>query len=132
MSERAKRTTSPAPGGANCDIRAMRAASIPSYMRVCYTTRGRVRLTTTEVQILSFIERNEGRACSKSQIAKAIGRNDRVVSRLISRLRQYGILETEPSYAENGAQLANVYRISRATGPYSEEAALQGCAREAG
>lgn len=88
-----------------------RRVRIPAYMRICFTPSGPVRLTPTEMQILSFVQRHEGRAYSKAQIAAAIGRNEKTVSRLISRLRQYKILETEPSYAENGAQLANVYRI---------------------
>lgn len=109
------------PGVASGDIKEMRAATIPSYMRNCFTPQGRVRLTPTEVQILTFLERYEGHACSKSQIAAAIGRNEKTVSRLISRLRQYQILETRPSFAENGAQLANVYYIANSGITRSEE-----------
>lgn len=84
----------------------------PAYMRICFTPNGPVRLTPTEMQILSFVQRHEGRPCSKSQIAAALGRNEKTVSRLISRLRQYQILVSEPSYADNGAQLANLYRLA--------------------
>lgn len=89
------------------------AVRFPSYMRIFFTPDGPVRLTPTEMQILSFVQRHEGRAFSKSQLAAALGRNEKTISRLVSRLRQYKILETEPSYAANGAQLANVYRIAR-------------------
>lgn len=85
---------------------------LPSYMRICFTPNGPVRLTPTEMQILSFVQRHEGHACSKAQIAAALGRNEKTVSRLISKLRQYKILIAEPSFAENGAQLANVYRLA--------------------
>ena len=85
---------------------------VPARMRICFTPKGPVRLTITEMQILSFVEHHEGRAYSKAQIAAALGRNEKTVSRLISRLRQYQILETEPSFAPSGAQLANVYRIA--------------------
>ena len=112
MSRTPRKTGAAAPGVVESDIRQMRAATIPSYMRLCFTPDGPVRLTTTEVQILAFVGRNEGRACSKSQIASAIGRNEKTVSRLISRLRQYQVLEAQPSFAENGAQLANVYRLA--------------------
>lgn len=85
---------------------------VPARMRICFTPKGPVRLTITEMQILSFVEHHEGKSYSKAQIAAALGRNEKTVSRLISRLRQYQILETEPSFAPSGAQLANVYRIA--------------------
>lgn len=121
----------PTPDVANRDIREMRAATIPPYMRVCFTPQGRVRLTTTEVQILSFIGRNEGRGCSKSQIARAIGRSEGTVSRLITRLREYQVLEVQPSYDEHGAQLANVYRLARGRAAQGQEDAPALCAEEA-
>ena len=102
-----------------------RGVRLPSYMRICFTPSGPVRLTPTEMQILSFVQRHEGRAYSKAQIAAALGRNEKTISRLISRLRQYQILETEPSYAENGAQLANVYRIVKASVARKDDPAPQ-------
>lgn len=102
-----------------------RPVRLPSYMRICFTPNGPVRLTPTEMQILSFVQRHEGRAYSKAQIAAALGRNEKTISRLISRLRQYQILETEPSYAENGAQLANVYRIVKASVARKDDPAPQ-------
>ena len=132
MSRTPRKTGAAAPGVVESDIRQMRAATIPSYMRFCFTPDGPVRLTTTEVQILTFVGRNEGRACSKSQIASAIGRNEKTVSRLISRLRQYQVLEAQPSFAENGAQLANVYRLASGRMTKPEEAAHLGREVEAG
>ena len=132
MSRTLRKTGAAAPGVVESDIRQMRAATIPSYMRFCFTPDGPVRLTTTEVQILTFVGRNEGRACSKSQIASAIGRNEKTVSRLISRLRQYQVLEAQPSFAENGAQLANVYRLASGRMAKPEEEAHLGREVEAG
>ena len=132
MSRTPRKTGAAAPGVVESDIRQMRAATIPSYMRFCFTPNGPVRLTTTEVQILTFVGRNEGRACSKSQIASAIGRNEKTVSRLISRLRQYQVLEAQPSFAENGAQLANVYRLASGRMAKPEEEAHLGREVEAG
>lgn len=132
MSGTPRKTGVAASGVAGSDIRQMRAATIPSYMRFCFTPDGPVRLTPTEVQILTFVGRNEGHACSKSQIASAIGRNEKTVSRLISRLRQYQILEAQPSFAENGAQLANVYRLASGRMTKPEEAAHLGREVEAG
>lgn len=88
-----------------------KSTKMPSYLRICYTPNGPVRLTPTEMQILSFVHQHEGRPLAKSQIAAALGRNEKTVSRLISQLRQYQILESEPAFAENGAQLANSYRL---------------------
>lgn len=128
MNNRSTRHTgSPAPGVASGDIKEMRAATIPSYLRNCFTPQGRVRLTPAEVQILTFLERHEGLACSKSQIAEAIGRNEKTVSRLISRLRQYQILKSQPSFAESGAQLANVYFIANGGITKSEEGLSDDC-----
>ena len=132
MSRAPRKTGAAAPGVVESDIRQMRAATIPSYMRLCFTPDGPVRLTTTEVQILAFVGRNEGCACSKSQIASAIGRNEKTVSRLISRLRQYQVLEAQPSFAENGAQLANVYRLASGRMAKPEEEANLGREVEAG
>lgn len=88
-----------------------RGTKVPGYMRICLTPKGPVRLTPTEMQILSFIHKHEGRPLAKSQIAAALGRNETTVSRLLTQLRQYQIVESVPSYADNGAQLANAYRI---------------------
>lgn len=76
------------------------------------TPTGPVRLTPTEVLILQFIARHEGRPCSKSQIAAVLNRSEKTVGRLLSQLRRRGLVVSEPAYATTGAQLANVYRLS--------------------
>lgn len=106
------------PGSVGGDTRSKRPVTIPPSLRVCYTQKGPVLLTPTEMQIIGFVRRHEGKPVSKAQIAAVLGRNEKTVSRLVSRLRQYGILEIEPSYAANGAQLANAYRIAN---PMSKE-----------
>lgn len=79
--------------------------------RIRMTANGPVRLTPTEAQIIEFIERHAGRPCSKAKIALALGRNEKTVDRLLSRMRREGIVLSEPVHAENGAQLANVYTV---------------------
>lgn len=75
------------------------------------TASGPVRLTPTEVRIIEFIERHEDKPCSKAQIAAVLGRNEKTVDRLLSRMRREGIVRSTPVYADNGAQLANVYTV---------------------
>lgn len=79
--------------------------------RIRMTANGPVRLTPTEALIVEFIGRHEGRPCSKAQIAAALGRNEKTVARLLSHMRKMGILTSETIYADNGAQLANAYRL---------------------
>lgn len=79
--------------------------------RIRMTANGPVRLTPTEAQIIEFIERHAGRPCSKAKIALALGRNEKTVDRMLSRMRREGIVLSEPVHAENGAQLANVYTV---------------------
>lgn len=74
------------------------------------------RLTPTERRIIAYVAAHEGQPCPKAQIADALGRNRKTVDRLVSRLRSEGLLVSEPTWAENGAQLANSYRLARITG----------------
>ena len=71
------------------------------------------RLTPTERRIIAYVAEREGRPCSKAEIATALGRNRKTVDRLVSRLRTEGMLVSEPSWGENGGQLANTYRLAR-------------------
>lgn len=89
-----------------------RRESLYRSLRIRQTPNGPVRLSPTEVQILGFIGWHEGYACSKAQIAAALGRNEKVVGRLLSRLRKNGLVTVEPVFAETGAQMANIYRLS--------------------
>lgn len=52
--------------------------------------------TPTARKIISFVERHDGKPCSKAQIAVALGRNEKTIDRLIARMRHEGILEAEP------------------------------------
>lgn len=47
--------------------------------RIRMTAAGPVRLTPTEARIIEFIERHEGKPCSKAQIAAVLGRNEKTV-----------------------------------------------------
>lgn len=73
------------------------------------------RLTKTEVAILTYVGAHEGEPCSKAKIAKSLGRNVKTINILISELRADGLLIVEPRWAESGGQLANAYRLARAT-----------------
>lgn len=86
---------------------------VPARLRIRHTPNGPVRLTPTEMRIVSFIQRHEGHPCSKAQIAVALGRNEKTVDRLLSRLRRNGLVVSEPVHAANGAQLANLYRLTK-------------------
>ena len=85
--------------------------------RIRMTAAGPVRLTPTEARIIEFIERHEGKPCSKAQIAAVLGRNEKTVDRLLSRMRREGIVISTPVHAENGAQLANVYEVVEESQP---------------
>ena len=71
------------------------------------------RLTPTERKILAFVIEHEGKPCSKAMIAEALGRNQKTIDRLITNLRNQGLLVVEHSWGENGGQLANTYRLAR-------------------
>lgn len=69
------------------------------------------RLCPTELKILAFIERHEGKQYTKEQIATAVGRSEKTVDRQIHRLRSEGYVICEPQWDETGRQLANAYRL---------------------
>lgn len=75
--------------------------------------RERGRLTPTERAILAYVSEREGEPCTKAQIADALGRNRKTIDLLIARLRADGLIVSEPTWADNGGQLANVYRLGR-------------------
>lgn len=89
------------------------ARKVPASQRIRQTPDGPVRLTPTEMLIVSFLQRHEGYPCSKSQIAASVGRNEKTVDRLLSRLRRHGLVTSEAAYAESGAQLPNIYRLTK-------------------
>ena len=49
----------------------------------------------------------------KAPIPPAIGLNEKTVVRLLSKMRWNQIVISEAVHSENGAQLANVYRLTR-------------------
>lgn len=69
------------------------------------------RYTRTELQILRFVQRHDGMAYTKAEIAQALGRNEKTVDRLMAGLRSDGLIVSEPRFAQNGGQLANTYRL---------------------
>lgn len=69
------------------------------------------RLTATERSILEFIQRHEGRPCSKEQLAAGVGRSGKTIDRSIFRLKNEGYIAVEPQYTATGRQLANAYRL---------------------
>ena len=96
-------------GGGAAGVRRTRGAR--SAKRIRMTAAGPVRLTPTEAKIIEFIGRHEGKPCSKAQIAAVLGRNEKTVDRLLSRMRREGIVISRPVHAASGAQLANVYTV---------------------
>lgn len=81
------------------------------------TSQGAFHLTVTELRILRTIELLAGRPVSRAELAEHLGRNTKVVSRLISNLRREGIIVSESVFGDNGAQLANRYRIAPGVRP---------------
>lgn len=78
------------------------------------TTAGCVRLNGTERSALLLIAQLDGAPCSKAEMAGRIGCCMRSVDRAIKRLRQEGAIESVPTFAEDGGQGANSYRVSSA------------------
>ena len=70
------------------------------------------KLTRTATQILSYIERHAGEVCTKADMARDLERNEKTVSRLLTKLRRDGLIEVESSFSENGSQVGNVYRLA--------------------
>lgn len=75
----------------------------------------RKKLTPTERRIIAYVAEHEGKLCSKADIARALGRHQKTIDRLISDLRAQGLVVSEPVWGPDGAQLANSYRLGRET-----------------
>ena len=76
------------------------------------TTNGRMRLSETERRVLFLIACLDGAPCPKAQMAERVGRCVRSVDRAVKRLRQEGAIESVPTYAADGGQAANSYRVT--------------------
>ncbi len=71
------------------------------------------KVTPSGRAILAYLEEHDGEAVSKAAIAAEIGRCEKTVDRLMSKLREEGYVEVESRWNERGAQLANSYRLKR-------------------
>ena len=78
------------------------------------TTAGCVRLNGTERSALLLIAQLDGAPCSKAEMAGRIGCCMRSVDRAIKHLRQDGVIESVPTFSEDGGQGANSYKVSSA------------------
>ena len=48
---------------------------------------------------------------TKSVIAADLGRSEKTVDRLMSKMREHGYIQAEEHWTETGAQLANSYTV---------------------
>lgn len=70
-------------------------------------------LTPTAQDILAYIADHDGEPVTKATIAAGVGRCEKTVDRLMSKLRENGYIVAEERWNPNGAQLANSYRLVR-------------------
>lgn len=70
-------------------------------------------LTPTAQDILVYIADHDGEPVTKATIAAGVGRCEKTVDRLMSKLRENGYIVAEERWNPNGAQLANSYRLVR-------------------
>ena len=89
--------------------------------KVWMTAEGPVHLTPTSRAILAFIGEHAEKPISKEQIAVALGRNEKTIDRLVSRMRQQGIIVSVPMWSEKGGQLPNAYRITPEVKPEEDD-----------
>lgn len=69
------------------------------------------KLTPSARAILEYLKAHEGEPVTKSGIAAELGRCEKTVDRLISRMRERGLIEVKERWGKNGAQLANAYYV---------------------
>ena len=74
------------------------------------------RFTPTERRIIAYVAEHEGKRCTKADNARALGRHQKTIDRLMTDLRTRGIVVSEPSWGPDGGQLANTYRLGREGG----------------
>lgn len=83
-----------------------------SPQRYVVTPAGTFHLTPTELLLVRTIEELDGKTISKKDLADRLHRNAKVISRLLSRLRHEQIIESIPTYREDGGCAQNSYRIA--------------------
>lgn len=74
-------------------------------------TEAAFRLTPSAHAILAYLEEHEGEPVTKSVIAAEIGRCEKTIDRLMSKMRINGYIEAEEHWNDSGAQLANSYKV---------------------
>ena len=74
---------------------------------------GEFRLTPSARAILEYLSERQEEPVTKAAIAAELGRCEKTVDRLMSKLREEGYVEVESRWNERGAQLANSYRLKR-------------------
>ena len=65
---------------------------------------GEYHLTPSAQAILAY-------PVTKSVIAADLGRSEKTVDRLMSKMREHGYIQAEEHWTETGAQLANSYTV---------------------
>lgn len=76
-------------------------------------TKGEFKPTPTARSIVAFLSEHEGEPVTKATIAAELGRCEKTIDRLAAKLRDSGWIAVEEHWNENGAQLANTYRVLR-------------------
>lgn len=72
---------------------------------------GEFHLTPSAHAILAYLKDRGGEPVTKSVIAADLGRSEKTVDRLMSKMREHGYIQVEEHWTETGAQLANTYTV---------------------
>lgn len=76
-------------------------------------SKGEFKPTPTARSIVAFLSEHEGEPVTKAAIAAELGRCEKTIDRLAAKLRDHGYIAVEEHWNDNGAQLANTYRVLR-------------------
>ena len=74
-------------------------------------TEEEFHLTPSAQAILAYLDEHEGEPVTKSAIAADLGRCEKTIDRLMSKMRDHGYIKVEEHWTETGAQLANSYTV---------------------
>lgn len=97
----------------NQDSRQEKAGAPTLTERSAGETKGEFKPTPTARSIVMFLSEHEGEPVTKATIAAELGRCEKTIDRLAAKLRDNGWIAVEEHWNENGAQLANTYRVLR-------------------